>query len=625
MEIVYIWLKNYKDIIIEQGFNFGAKYIYEYKDNILIQRKNPNYLKGFFGAKITNITGIIGKNGVGKSTLLNFIKENFTKSLANLEEEAIVVYNINNEETILKHDSIEIKNANEFKKLKVFNKFDDEKLDIGIINFSNIFNINYSMDKHHDNLFDISTNYLIRKDKDTNVDEVSENHSLETLSHEIAELHRQIEYTFRSNIGEKFIDFDLPLEISLSPVDIEYFDLYILFDSFFDDTEVYEEFIGILMDVNNINKEIRYKAKVVNNLISNFLYTILENRDFKNKYFTYVKEYLKRKLNDKFYLSNDVITIGIEFFSGLTFSKDENEVQHEEIKINNLIEGSKSLINFINDSNKSNFLKGNLIVNNSERIKEVLNFYEDTLFFARFLEFRWSNLSSGQYAMLSIFSRIYDIKNGIGNKKLNNIIVLIDEAELYFHPQWQKKIVNLWIKTLDKMFEKNPEITFHLIITSNSPFIISDLPSDNIIFLDDGEYYKNTTNENKSTIKGKCIVVPNEEIKSKTFGSNIHTLYTKSFFIKEGLIGDFALNKITKVIKSIKKDDPDYKNYLTDEQIEHHISIIGEPVISRKLNRMYNNQIEEILKLQKENEELKKEMHLLKGKINKTGGIDDNN
>ena len=51
---------------------------------------------------------------------------------------------------------------------------------------------------------------------------------------------------------------------------------------------------------------------------------------------------------------------------------------------------------------------------------------------------------------------------------------------------------------------------------------------------------------------GKCIVVDGLK-KDKTFGANIHTLLSDSFFLEDGLIGEFAKGKINEIIDFYKR------------------------------------------------------------------------
>ncbi|PGL12169.1 hypothetical protein CN912_10625 [Bacillus cereus] len=79
MEICYYWIDRFDNAIKEQGYDFGSPltFSFNYKQNQLIISENNLYVEGFFNfndKKITNITAIVGRNGVGKSTFLTSLK-----------------------------------------------------------------------------------------------------------------------------------------------------------------------------------------------------------------------------------------------------------------------------------------------------------------------------------------------------------------------------------------------------------------------------------------------------------------------------------------------------------------------------------------------------------------------
>ena len=78
-----MWVENYKNIK-KQGFNFSprfeCKFHDEYdedgklKDDCKLEIKPKEHIKNFFGDNI-NITAIVGKNGSGKSSVLELLIE----------------------------------------------------------------------------------------------------------------------------------------------------------------------------------------------------------------------------------------------------------------------------------------------------------------------------------------------------------------------------------------------------------------------------------------------------------------------------------------------------------------------------------------------------------------------
>ena len=115
---------------------------------------------------------------------------------------------------------------------------------------------------------------------------------------------------------------------------------------------------------------------------------------------------------------------------------------------------------------------------------------------------------------------------------------------------------------IDFLNETDDAKYYHLIFTTHSPFLLSDIPKENIIFLND-----------EPSIK-------------QTFGANIHTLLSDSFFMDDGLMGEFAKKKINKIIKNLK--DKDYSPSEKEKrQIYLTIESIGEPFLKQKLSKMY--------------------------------------
>jgi len=185
--------------------------------------------------------------------------------------------------------------------------------------------------------------------------------------------------------------------------------------------------------------------------------------------------------------------------------------------------------------------------------------------------------------------------------KKRKYIVLLDEIDIGFHPDWQKETIQYIIDFLSLISDKN----FHIILTTHSPFLISDLPKENIIFLDRDK-------------NGNCIVLDGLKKKKQTFGANIHTLLSDSFFMEEGLMGEFAKSKIDEVIKLLNKSNLEKEEL---EYCEKIISIIGEPIIKNQLQKMLDSKrlkrVDEIDNLRKQILDMQKRLEELEnGKDN---------
>lgn len=172
-------------------------------------------------------------------------------------------------------------------------------------------------------------------------------------------------------------------------------------------------------------------------------------------------------------------------------------------------------------------------------------------------------LSSGEqhlvHTMQSVLYHILNV-NSVHNSTSKNtkykyINIVFDEIELYFHPEYQRRFVFELLERLDSL-KKGGNIDnikgVNILFCTHSPFILSDIPKQNVLFLGHKKDFK-------------------------TFGANITTLLANSFFM-ENLIGEFAKNKINEVITWITQDK---------EDILKTIRLIDEPILKNKLIEMY--------------------------------------
>lgn len=198
----------------------------------------------------------------------------------------------------------------------------------------------------------------------------------------------------------------------------------------------------------------------------------------------------------------------------------------------------------------------------------------------------FKKLSSGEKQMIySVSSILYHLSNLDSVKTTatktayDNINIILEEIELYFHPEMQRNFINHILNSISGI-ELNNIKTINFCFVSHSPFILSDIPHHNIMFLE---------NEENEAIQ--------LFIEKSTFGANIHDLLKDGFFMNKGSIGEFAKKRITETIQwmnSIReeKEKPfkeDFELLVKDK--EYHkkiIEIIDEPIIKSKLLEMYS-------------------------------------
>ncbi len=185
----------------------------------------------------------------------------------------------------------------------------------------------------------------------------------------------------------------------------------------------------------------------------------------------------------------------------------------------------------------------------------------------------------------------------------NYINVVLDEIELYYHPDWQRMYIADLISYIAKINPSNLKFIKGLNITflTHSPYILSDIPQAFVLKLKKGDPQKNDDKEN-------------------TFGSNIHDLLANDFYMEDGFMGELAKQKIEETIKYLNlkqcqrqiKDLKGKKELNAGEQsvlkileseekilalnefntdpvyYEKIVDLIGEPVIKGKIKSMFS-------------------------------------
>ena len=99
-----------------------------------------------------------------------------------------------------------------------------------------------------------------------------------------------------------------------------------------------------------------------------------------------------------------------------------------------------------------------------------------------------------------------------------------------------------------------------LIVATHSPIILSDIPQNNIIYL----------NKSSEVIHGG----------NPTFGASIGTLFYDSFSMKRGSIGEIARKEIQWVIDNIDNSD---LNIMERKRLVYIIDNIGDKFLREKL------------------------------------------
>ncbi len=466
MELVYLWVEDYKNIH-KQGFNFLPRYECKFHDEYdeddklkddckleIIEKKDDEYIKDFFGENI-NVTAIVGKNGSGKSSVLNAIINCGEKSFPE-ETNFILVYQSGDKRFYISNTEIKtsIQKVDNFQDLIIYiDREDNDGLPI------NAGATRLSSFKRYKQTF---TNYMkVDTSKETIIN---------LLVVEIGKINSSFELsTFMYLPNRISINLKTPRELISN---------HINFIS--KDRQKVEDYFMTLSDIEHQILIIEY----------------LRKRSIKSKFKTIQNKNNLQRICKKYNISK-ILKL--------------NHKPVEKQYINELTEEDKKL--YARKGGFNHLLEFDLI---DEKDRT------------------YNNLSHGEKVLFGQLLNIYFYSINYSHE-----IFLFDEPEISLHPDWQKRYINEVYNLLKKMKGNN-----HFIFTSHSPFLLSDIPKQNIIFLDKDE-------------KGNCKVVDGLKKKKQTFGANIHTLLSDSFFMEDGLMGEFAKSKINEIIdfqKLVKKN-----------------------------------------------------------------------
>lgn len=216
-----------------------------------------------------------------------------------------------------------------------------------------------------------------------------------------------------------------------------------------------------------------------------------------------------------------------------------------------------------------------------------------------------SQMSSGEKQMYYGASHIMYHINHIQSIRDTNmtiayhhINIVMDEAELYYHPEYQRNLICYLMQMLAwSHIDKRKIRSVNFLIATHSPFVLSDVPCENVLFMKDGLQ---------------------QEVKSETFAANYHDLLYNHFFLNYS-VGEVARVNIDKFVDIYNR-----RNKLTKEEkdelcakkgfYEYLVDTVAEPYTRRMLTAMMDN-LFDAAKKRDELSELYKQKTLLEDRI----------
>jgi len=567
LKLCYIWVERYRNFQ-NLGVNFSSTEKFHFREStgLLTCEHIDTLPKKFFeNNRIQDVTGIIGKNGTGKSNLLELVCSLLKGGHTGVDTTFLIIVKKNGNYEC--HSSVDLS-------IYVNTKFNIDLLSyqkgiepLKVIYFSNV--------------FDEREHYF-----DSKVSNLSGNYRYKTSRYatkKTSPFVKQLQFVRSSFMDLSEIPYPKDISISIKKLNVSQRTRRLIFLSKKSSNEFEENLTELYQDISRLgpSKE-KLQGHILFSLILDF--ASLVQPEFEDSIYP-----LDLLIGNTENLFSRIEEVKLTFKSKLARAKLWQEWLVQSAGI--LFEWESSNLNIPQNVSKDiKELEGNIKMlerfdefidsvplsvqvegsRNRKEEKYIIPFRRDTdkleekfyNYFDKDSKFvlNWLGLSSGHKAYLDFFSLLWFELKSI---KTENVIICIDEGDLYLHPKWQADFFYKIITLIPKFRGVN----FQFVLTSHSPFLVSDLPAENLVFL--------TTGESDDRI----MVANNTDL--KTFGGNLGELYIDAFFMEGSLISRFAAKKIQEVVDKINSKDRSIT--IDDRKL---INLIGEDLIRLQIENL---------------------------------------
>lgn len=572
--ICYIYIYDYRclkdvDLVIDSRYEYSFN---RESMQLSIAPLSSPLPDNFWGAGIWSLTGIFGENGAGKTTAIRFLLDAVVEGNGIHDVPGIVVYE-NHGQLYVYHNKEFVSNA-KFSVKCIGNKPLSITTDAKLPSIDTFFYMGHFAPEFSYNdlcsvglkgLYNASEGYRLRDDleKFANMSDPYLTRPISTylVSHISQNNYRICRLLLNPILRDIFKGFTLPRYIFFAP------------NRGGQDN----------LKFNPLNQE---RAKKIEGCIDPHPHNAMPTREECLAMFLHYNLLNAYTDNPLFSLGDEVIrqwyanvdARGDVLAQFKSFAKGYKDTTRQILfTIYDVVSRINSLCHFY--ENNSGFYLD--IINDQDKVEALMKDILSSQFYltSRFFDMYYSNnvntsantLSSGEQAMLNLFSRIYDSIE-LQPLKFSNIksptLLLLDEAELGFHPEWQLKYVQVlldFVRALMVVAGTN----YQIIITSHSPMLQSDIPVCCCNYLE--------RDSNGRTCNTRLS-------QPETFASNVFELYRHSFFLRDGLIGSFAMNRIEKMQQRVLNAD--------DRDIDNEIQLIGDIHIRQYLQDKRNSVIQ---------------------------------
>lgn len=583
-ELLYVYIKKIDRCFEDTYFSFTNDYDIDYdydSKRLKIVKKDASVLTNFFSNKIKSINLIVGKNGCGKTTLFDLL------GLKRVNRYELFTFD-NKDRKIGWFALYKCGSTNEFY-VEGFNPellFKSQEL-INDQMINQLYAIHFYYDFEtmmmHEKFFSNSDTHanlsFLYYDKEMIKSQLLPNKKIIASAGDPSYLINR-KYIKTGNLANLYYlasnNYSFFKEIESNDLRIiikfaknnnyKFVQLYEIFKNKFNKSEYL-----------NLKVQERYRFILFKNIIFEG-YEILENSEKRNEYLLDIKSIEKNlatieKINLMCSIACGYIKkYGYNFLSyGYldNLCQKINELPNSYLKYKHL--------QYQNDSYYFDDYLGieiNLNKQFNQSCYDILELYEllsNRLNFDNFKKIFQIHLnypiSEGELQLINTYSGIYyALTNGYKNQK--SAIILLDEPDKSFHPMWISSFIDNLVKLVESI---DNDMKYQFIISTHSPFMLSDVPKDCITCID---------------------IVDHQRIISKakkSFASNYYDIIKDTFFLEDS-VGMFAKRKINEMIEVINNID----NNINEEKIKRineMISVIDDNYLKNILHSELNKKI----------------------------------
>ncbi len=557
--LCYFHIIDYKSVQ-NIGISLDSRFYYtvDVRQKLIKIHRNTNYIEGFLPKSITSLSAIVGNNGAGKTTCLLYMLNTLAQGGYEKSPQAIIIYrnslglNVYLPPNCGYHvdttDSIQCKETSVYPFMELF---------YYSAYFRPCISIHEPGDGEVDGIYNASDTWRLIKDYQdyANVDTLQQS---EGIRFHMDALRAQDNNRIVQMICDKELRAMLPKDAIPRYIIIE------------PNKSGYQRLLSLLGSENNeahpyipqfeVSKDGNLASIVATNLYNIGVELSASYNKIEDDVRRWENIYREKK---------DVVSAMAKF------------LEEPSIAVSQLLELQR-IVKFLYDVCYYREATNALFLDstgrkNVENVGKLRQFYMDKSFVvAHFFDLCYSHvpatttrLSSGEFDMLKFFSRLYDsvcIRPERFDSIKSPLLILIDEAENSYHPEWQRKYINLLVKFIDALYNrKKGTAPFQIVLTTHSPILLSDIPRDCINYLE------------KLPKSGKVRLSPSQP---ETFGTNVFELYRYAFFMSDGLVGEFASEKIQRLRDDILSGKKSYR------ELRRRVEIIGDEKIKEYLFSM---------------------------------------